>query len=85
MKITALELQAIRAKQRHGELIVDVESVPVASATATVIELESLDELFKAAEALLKPVLHRVEPDRHIYFVVDGDTMYGYVSVETDR
>ncbi|MCH8301935.1 MAG: hypothetical protein IH912_04200, partial [Proteobacteria bacterium] len=67
---TALELEAFEARQKHGELLVDVATVPEEVANGAVVNFGSLEELFKAAEALFKPVLHRTEPDRHVYFVL---------------
>ena len=77
---TALELEAFNAKRKFGELLVDVQTVPDVTGNGTLVQLGSVGELFKAAEAVLKPVLHRAEPDRHIYFVLDGNTMYQYLN-----
>ena len=77
---TALELEAFNAKRKFGELLVDVQTVPDVTGTGTLVQLGSVGELFKAAEAVLKPVLHKAEPHRHLYFVLDGNTMYQYLN-----
>ena len=79
---TALEAEAQRVKKKHKDVIVDVEELPEAEAEGMVISLSSLDELVKAADALLKPVLHKAEAERHTYCVIDGLTRYEYVSLE---
>ena len=43
------------------------------------VGLGSLEEVVKASEALLKPILHVAEPTRHTYCVIDGTTQYLYV------
>jgi len=80
--LTAVELEAQRARKKHKDVIVDVEELPEAEAEVMVISLGSLDELVKAADALLKPVLHKAQARKHTYCVIDGLTRYEYVSLE---
>ena len=44
-----------------------------------VIPIGSVDELVTAADALLKPVLHRAEADKHTCCIMDGGVRYLYV------
>lgn len=74
------EEEAFRVRKKHKNVIVDVTELPVAKPEETVIPVGSLDELIKAADNLLKPVLHQAEADKHTYCVIDGLTRYQYVS-----
>lgn len=76
-RMTELELEAFQARRKHKDLFVDVDVVPEVEG-GVLVQLSSLEELAKAAEALLKPMLHVGEPDKHIYLVVDGTTQYRY-------
>jgi hypothetical protein len=79
--ISQLEADALQVKSKHQDLVVDVEKLPETKDEETMIELGSLDELVKVAEALLKPVLRLAEPERHLYCVIDGMARYQYVSL----
>ena len=59
----------------------EVEALPP-DKLGTLIPIDSLGELVKVADALLKPVLHKAEQDIHIYYVIDGLTRYKYVGLE---
>ena len=78
--ITELEAEAIQAKKKHKDIIVDVQALLPAKAEEVVIPLDDLDELVKVADAILKPVLHRAEVAKHTYYVIDGAVRYQYVS-----
>ena len=81
LPLSALDKQAQQAKKKHKGLIVDVEELPdIAERELNVIALSSLSELADAAETLFKPVLHKAGKARHIYYVLDGKTLYQYVS-----
>ena len=71
--------QAIRTKKERKDVIVDVEELPPSWISNAAIPFDSLDELVKIADALLKPVLHKAEPGKHTYYVVDGAIRYTYV------
>jgi len=87
--LTGIEQEARHAKRKHKDVIVDVDSLPEAKSgevvmtlnpTDLVIPVSSLDELVKVSESLLRPVLHKVDPYKHIYCVIDGQTRFEYVS-----
>ncbi len=78
--ISGIEEEALRAKRKHKGVIVDVSELPAAGANEAVIPIGSVDELVRAADALLKPVLHHAGADKHTYCVIDGGTRYLYVS-----
>jgi hypothetical protein len=75
-----IEEEALRAKKKYKNVIVDVTELPPIKGEEAVIPFGSVDELVKAADSLLKPVLHQVVADKHIYCVIDGSTRYEYVS-----
>ena len=79
-EVSWIEKEIRHAKRRHREAIVDVKEIPVAAARERVIRLGSLEELIKAADDMLKPVLHMAEAGKHTYCVVDGSMRYEYVS-----
>jgi len=71
--------QATRIKKERKDIIVDVDELPPTWTSDSAIYLDSLDELVKIADALLKPVLHKAEPGKHTYYVVDGAIRYIHV------
>ncbi len=71
--------EGLRASKKHKDVIVDVKELPGASFNEAVVMLGSLDDLVKTADSLLKPILHKAEPDKHTYCVIDGTTRYQYV------
>jgi len=81
LELFPLEKEAVRARKKHEDMIVDVKELPEAKGREVVIPLNSLDELVKTADTLLKPVLHKAEPEKHTYCVIDGATRYQYVSL----
>ncbi len=43
------------------------------------VEPGSLAELLKASDALLKPIMHCPEPERHSYCIIDTPVRHVYV------
>ena len=78
--ISRMEEEALQVKRKHKGVIVDVGELPPTGAGEAVIPIGSVDELVKTADALLKPVLHHAEADRHTYCVIDSGVRYVYVS-----
>jgi hypothetical protein len=79
LPISRMEEEELRAKRKHKGVIVDVGELPPTGAGEAVIPIGSVDELVKTADALLKPVLHHVEADKHTYCVIDGAIRYQYI------
>ena len=77
-ELPAWDAEAIRVKKERQDVIVDVQELTPPSISDTVIPFDSLDELVKMADALLKPVLHKAEPEKHTYQVIDGTVRYMY-------
>jgi len=80
--ISRMEEEALRAKRKHKGVIVDVGELPPIGAGETVIPIGSIDDLVRTADALLKPVLHHAEADKHTYCIIDSGVRYLYV-IET--
>ena len=77
--IPRMEEEALRAKRKHKGVIVDVGELPPIGAGEAVIPIGSVDELVRTADALLKPVLHYAEADKHTYCIIDSGVRYLYV------
>ncbi|OGN97196.1 MAG: hypothetical protein A2Z77_06415 [Chloroflexi bacterium RBG_13_51_36] len=77
---SGIEEEALRVKKKHKGVIVDVGELPPARIEEAVIPVGSVNELVGIADALLKPVLHRAEVDKHTYCILDGGVRYVYVS-----
>ena len=75
-----VEEEAAQAKRRYKRLIVDVRELPSVRLGETTISCGSVNEVVKVADALLKPVLHSIQGERHTYAVIDGLTKYEYTS-----
>jgi len=75
----SVEAEAVRAKKKHKQVIVDIRELPSAKSNETVIPISSVDDLARIADDLVKPVLHQVEEGKHIYCTIDGAVRYQYV------
>ena len=71
--------QEIAAK--HKDIFVNVAELPF-DTNEKITQVDSLAELVKLADALLKPVLHMKHDLTHIYCVIDGTVRYMYTAVE---
>lgn len=79
VELFLLEKKALQARKKHKDVIIGVKELPEAKAGEVVIPLTSLEELLKVADALLKPVLHKAEPEKDTYCLIDGVTRYQYL------
>lgn len=77
IRLTELEVEALQVKSKYTEFLLDIQELPKVK-NGMIVQINSPDELVKAAEALLKPILHVAEPFRHTYCVLDGTTQYQY-------
>ena len=73
------EAEVARARRKYKQIMVDVEELPEAKPSDTVVPLSSVDDLARIADDLARPVLHRAEEGRHSYCVIDGGLRYLYV------
>ena len=81
-KPSQIERKAQQAANKYKDIIVGIEELPAVQPGETVILLDSLDDLIKAAQGLLKPVLHKAAKEKHIYCVLDDTTRYEYLLAE---
>ena len=84
-KPTRIQKEAQRAGKKYKDLIMEIRELPQAKPGETVILLDSLDDLIKAAQGLLKPVLHRVDKEKHTYCIIDGGTRYQYLLANSKK
>ncbi len=75
---SAAETETLKARKKYRNIIVETREMPEVKQGETVVLLDSLDDLVRTAESLLKPVLHKTEGRRHIYCVLDASTRYEY-------
>jgi hypothetical protein len=75
-KLTAIEKKAQQAQKKYKNIIVEIKELPELKPGETAIILDSLDDLIHTAEGLFKPVLHKTEGQRHIYYVFDVAIRY---------
>jgi hypothetical protein len=80
--VSAGEAEAARAGKKYRQMMVDVEELPGVKPTEIVIPLNSLDDLARIADDLVKPILHQAKEGRHSYCVIDSGVRYMYV-IET--
>jgi hypothetical protein len=76
------EAEVARARKKYRQMMVDVGELPGVKPTETVIPLNSLDDLARIADDLVKPLLHQAKEGRHSYCVIDSGVRYLYV-IET--
>jgi hypothetical protein len=72
------QTQAKQLNQKYKELIVEVREWPEVKSDQTILTVDSLPELIKVAQGLLKPVNHASESGSHIYWVNDDSTRYEF-------
>jgi len=66
----------------HKEIFVNMTALPAVAGDERVTPVNSLDELVKLSDALLKPVLHQVDGAKHSFCVIDGNVRYEYSVLE---
>lgn len=74
-----VEREARRAAKKYKDVIVTVKELPPLKAEETVLSLDSVDDVVRLAEGLLRPVLHQEEEGRHIYCVLGDNIRHQYV------
>jgi|WetSurMetagenome_2_1015567.scaffolds.fasta_scaffold14753_2 hypothetical protein len=77
-KIPVAARTVIEAHNRHKGMIVEVKGIPDIAFGETLVKVDSLDDLVKTAENLMKPVLHQFGGNEHIYYVFDAGVRYEY-------
>ncbi len=77
-RLTENEKEARQTLKKYKSNIIEIRELPEVKQGETVILLDSLEDLARTAESLLKPLLHKAEGRRHVYCVFDGTTRYEY-------
>lgn len=72
------EAQMTLLLRKRKDAFVDVQQLPETNSGDAIVHASSLDELVKASDSLLKPVLHKAGPDGHAFCIIDGATRYQY-------
>jgi hypothetical protein len=78
-KPSVLEKELSRYRKKYGELISEVSDLPAIEGEV-VIRASSLEALVNISNNSLKPILLKVEPDKHTYYVIDGLVRYEYIN-----
>lgn len=60
----------------YKDLITEATEKP--PETENTIKMDTIEDLVKTAEILIKPILHTKEEHYHLFFVIDGNTKYQY-------
>ncbi len=82
---TDIEQVVGRVTKKYANIIVNTKDISLAIPTENIVVVDSLDELIKVAQELLKPVLHQCPTGphgSHRYVVFDGTTQYEYLLIE---
>jgi hypothetical protein len=73
--------QAVKSIQnKYGERIVELKDL--AAAPAEALALNSIDDLVKITNEMIKPIFHQSDTSsgiKHSYYVLDGATCYIYL------
>jgi hypothetical protein len=76
---TAISKQkALETERKYKNLIITVNKLPEQVIAEGILTVDSLDELIKVAQALMKPINHVVDDKNDIYWITDGVTCYQY-------
>ena len=67
---------ALETERKYKNLIITVNNLPELGLGETILTVDSLDELIKVAQALMKPINHFVNERTDIYWITDARTRY---------
>lgn len=79
-KSSFLDKELKRNRKKYGALISEVTDLPSITEKEVIIPASSLAALANISNNSLKPILLKVEPDKHSYCVIDGLVKYEYIS-----
>jgi len=80
--ITELWEATRQITEKHKDILINVAELPEPSDNEKIMRINSLAELVKVADSLLKPVLHQTDGENHIYIDIDGTVWYMYLTIE---
>jgi len=84
LELSEIENEAQHIAKKYKDIIIELDALPATKPGETIVRLHSLEDLVKAAEGLLKPVLHKAGYEDHIYCVLDVAIRYEYRLGEKD-
>ena len=73
-----LKQSALETERKYKNMIIVVNEMPQTGIGESLLTVDSLDELIKVAQTLLKPINHVVNEDLDVYWLTDGTTRYEY-------
>jgi hypothetical protein len=73
-----LKQDAMQTERKYKNMIIRVNELPKTGIEVNILTVDSLDELIKVSQALLKPINHVVDENLDIYWLTDGATRYEY-------
>ena len=79
-KLSFLEKELNRNRKKYGELISEISKLPRIREGEVIIPASSLEALVNISNNSLKPILLKVDRDKHTYCLIDGSVRYQYVS-----
>ena len=78
-------MQSRQFNQKYKEFIVEVQEWPQRGIGENILTVNSLDELIKVSQAMLKPVNHVVSEGLDVYWLTDGNTRYEHRTTVTSQ
>ncbi len=70
--------QAADIERKYRAMLVEVKTLPQAGFGEMVMPVDTIEDLVKVGQSLLKPVHHAVEEGNHVYWVYDDHKRYDF-------
>ncbi len=77
--IDKVEAETRQLLRKHREMIVEVKEWPESTPAEMVVQVETFRDLMKVSQGLLKPLHHKQEKNKHLFWVYDGTNRYEYL------
>jgi hypothetical protein len=77
-QLSTQKTDAKAANRKYKAMMVEVSELPEAKPGLTVLPVSSIEDLVKVSQGLLKPMHHKADKDRDVYWVYDDSTLYEY-------
>jgi hypothetical protein len=74
---TALQ-KVTEVHNKYKGIIIEAKEIPEIKPGEAIVQLDSLNDLAKTAENLMKPLLHQFNGQAHVYYVFDASVRYVY-------
>jgi FAD/FMN-containing dehydrogenase len=73
-----LAKKAADLERKYNSLFVQVQGLPVNRIGDTILPVDSMEDLVKVGQGLLKPINHAWDKNIHLYWVYDDHKRYEY-------